>query len=385
MAPIFRPTWVEVNLDVIKENYKNIKNFVGDKEIIAVVKANAYGMGLTPTVGALFKAGCRYFAVATPDEAFEIRASGYTGSILVIGPAVDGCAPLYVKHDIESVCASEDFLNHLNTCGIEQNKRALVHFKIETGLGRSGFLPKDFIANVDKYYSLPGIKAAGIMSHFAVADEGRTAFTEQQFKKFINVVKTLSYMGIDTGIRHICNSSSTLLYPGMHLDAVRCGKILYGFCPQAVKSPIELKTSFKVRSEIASIRRATVGESFGYGLRYVCRDDDIIAVVPIGYADGYSRMYMGKSYVLIRGSRVPVVGSICCDQIFLKVTNIPNVKPGDEVVLIGKQGNEEIKAEELGGYIGTSACEALSLFRGRIPRLYTKDDNSFNEISEEEN
>ena len=124
----------------------------------------------------------------------------------------------------------------------------------------------------------------------------------------------------------------------MHLDAVRVGKILYGFCPKTVEKPVELKCSFKVRSEITSIRMAAIGESFGYGLRYVCRDDDLIAVVPIGYADGYSRMYMGKSYALVRGHRVPVVGSICCDQIFLKVTGVPGAAVGDEVILAGRQG-----------------------------------------------
>ncbi|ANZ44334.1 alanine racemase [Cloacibacillus porcorum] len=373
MAPVFRPTWVEVDLETIKENYKNIKRYVYGAEIIAVVKANAYGMGLLPTVGALANAGCRYFAVATPDEAFELRASGFRGSVLVIGPAIGSCAPLYVKHDIETVCADEGFLDQLNACGVEQGRRVKVHFKIETGLGRSGFAPEHFLAKAGKFYSLPGIEAAGIMSHFAVADEGRSGFTERQFERFSRVLKTLEARGINVGTRHICNSSGTLLYPRMHLDAVRVGKILYGFCPKTVEKPVELKCSFKVRSEITSIRMAAIGESFGYGLRYVCRDDDLIAVVPIGYADGYSRMYMGKSYALVRGHRVPVVGSICCDQIFLKVTGVPGAAVGDEVILAGRQGEEEISTEELGGYLGTSACEAFNLFRGRIPRLYNMD------------
>lgn len=370
MAPVFRPTWVEVDLETIKDNYRNIKRYVNGAEVIAVVKANAYGMGLLPTVGALANEGCQRFAVATPDEAFELRASGFSGSVLVIGPAIDTCAPLYVKHDIEVVCADEKFLERLNVCGVEQDKRAKVHYKIETGLGRSGFAPEYFIANADKFYSLPGVRPVGIMSHFAVADEGRSCFTERQFDRFCHVLKILQAKGVNTGMRHICNSAGTMLYPRMHLDAVRVGKILYGFCPKTIEKPAELKCSFKVRSEITSIRTATVGESFGYGLRYVCRDDDLIAVVPIGYADGYSRMYMGKSYALVRGHRVPVVGSICCDQIFLKVTDVPSVSAGDEVILAGRQKDEEITTEELGGYLGTSACEAFNMFRGRIPRLY---------------
>lgn len=380
MAPVFRPTWVEVDLETIKENYKNIKRYVYGAEVIAVVKANAYGMGLLPTVGALAGAGCRHFAVATPDEAFELRAAGFSGSVLVIGPAIESCAPLYVKHDIETVCPDENFLNHLNSCGAEQGKRAKVHFKIETGLGRSGFAPEHFLAKADKFYSLPGIEAVGIMSHFAVADEGRNGFTERQFERFQKVLKALDAKGIKVGIRHICNSAGTLLYPRMHLDAVRVGKILYGFCPKTIDSPIELNCSFSVRSEITSVRQACLGESFGYGLRYVCRDDDLIAVVPIGYADGYSRMYMGKSFALVRGQRVPVVGSICCDQIFLKVTDVPDVAVGDEVILIGKQGDEEIMAEELGDRISTSACEAFNMFRGRIPRIYKNNDKEHGEI-----
>lgn len=373
MAPVFRPTWVEVDLEIIKENYRNIKRYVYGAEVIAVVKANAYGMGLLPTVGALANAGCRYFAVATPDEAFELRASGFSGSVLVIGPAIESCAPLYVKHDIETVCADENFLERLNACGVEQDKRAKVHYKIETGLGRSGFAPEHFLTKADKFYSLPGIEAAGIMSHFAVADEGRSGYTERQFERFSRVLRALEAKGINVGMRHICNSAGTLLYPRMHMDAVRVGKILYGFCPKTVESPVELKCSFKIRSEITSIRMAAIGESFGYGLRYVCRDDDLIAVVPIGYADGYSRMYMGKGCALVRGRRVPVVGSICCDQIFLKVTDVPDAAVGDEVVLAGRQDDEEILAEELGSYLGTSACEAFNMFRGRIPRLYNID------------
>lgn len=375
MAHVFRPTWVEVNIETIKNNYRNIKKFVGDTEVIAVVKANAYGMGLLPVVNALSGIGCRRFAVATPDEAMELRTSGFKGGVLVIGPAIHSCAPLYIKHDIETVCADESFLEKLSECAIKQNSPAKVHYKIETGLGRSGFAPEDFLAKADKFYSMPGIKPVGIMSHFAVADEGRNAFTERQFYIFERVTKALEARGFSVGTRHICNSTATLLYPEMHLDAVRVGKILYGFCTEEETRPVELSCPFKVRSEITSLRRAYTGESFGYGLRYVCRNDDMIAVVPIGYADGYSRMYMGKSYALLHGHRVPVVGSICCDQIFLKVTDVPDVCAGDEVILAGRQDNEEIMTDELGAYLGTNACEAFSMFRGRIPRLYSSGRN----------
>ncbi|MEG1603446.1 MAG: alanine racemase [Cloacibacillus sp.] len=374
MAPVFRPTWVEINLNTIKENYKNIKKYVKETEMIAVVKANAYGMGLVPTVHALSDAGCRRFAVATPDEALELRAAGFEGGVLVIGPAIESCAPLYVKHGIETVCADEKFLAALDECGKAQGRRAMVHYKIETGLGRSGFAPDYFISRASRFYSMEGVEPVGILSHFAVADEGKNEFTRMQFRLFKKTLDELGAQGIDVGVRHICNSAATLLYPEMHLDAVRVGKILYGFCPKEVARPVELNCAFKVRTEITSIRRASVGESFGYGLRYVCRDDDLIAVAPIGYADGYSRMYMGKTCALVRGRRVPVVGSICCDQIFLRITDVPDAQPGDEVVLAGVQDDEEILTDELGRSIGTSACEAFSLFRGRIPRIYIGED-----------
>jgi len=379
MAPVFRPTWVEVNIETIRQNYKNIKQYVHDTEVIAVVKANAYGMGLIPVAGALSGIGCSRFAVATPDEAFELRASGFTGAVMVIGPAIRSCAPLYVKHDIETVCADESFLERLSECAVEQGISAKVHYKIETGLGRSGFAPEDFISKADKFYSMPGIRAVGIMSHLAVADEGKNNYTELQFGRFNKVIKKLEERGFNLGIRHICNSSATLLYPEMHLDAVRVGKILYGFCPENIKSPVEFRCPFKVRSEITSVRKASTGDSFGYGLRYVCRDDDMIAVVPIGYADGYSRMYMGKTHALLHGRRVPVVGSICCDQIFIRVTDVPEAAPGDEVILAGRQDDEEIMPDALGSCIGTSACEAFNMFRGRIPRLYTNGEKSLKE------
>lgn len=370
MQKFYRPTWVEVDLATIKSNYLNIRKYVKPKtKIIAVVKANAYGMGLCPTVKALQEVGCKNFAVATPDEALELREVGCDDSILVIGPSTPEVFPLYIKNNIETICTNDMLLENLVRAAELQHKKALIHFKIDTGMGRSGFSPETFYNNVKKYSLNKNIKTCGILSHFAVADEGPNQFTENQFERFMSLLDRIKNIGIDIGIRHICNSAATISYPHMHLDAVRVGKLLHGFWPHTHR-PFELKYPFKVRSEVVSLRKCEVGEPFGYGLRYTTRDNDLIAVVPIGYADGYSRMYFGKTFALIRGYRVPVVAGICCDQIFIKVTGIPDVSVGDEVVLLGEQGNQIISPEELGAYIGTSACEAFSLFRGRIPRLY---------------
>jgi alanine racemase len=370
MSKFYRPTWVEIDLSTIQDNYRNIRNYVGEKsKIIAVVKANAYGMGLVPTVKALHAEGCRNFAVATPDEALELRDNDCLDSILLIGPATPSAAPMLIEYDIETVCGDDSFLNCLNDCARYYNKCAFVHFKIDTGMGRSGFLPEEFIEKIPAYSNMNNIKISGILSHFAVADEGPNEYTELQYERFSKLLKSIGELGIDVGCRHICNSAATVSYPHMHLDAVRVGKLLYGFWPDTNK-PFQSKFPFKVRSEITSIRKHNLGTSFGYGLRYAARDNDLIAIAPIGYADGYSRMYFSKSFALVRGQRVPVVAGICCDQIFLRVTEVPEVSIGDEVVLLGKQGDEEIRPEELGSYLGTSACEAFSLFRGRIPRVY---------------
>ncbi len=367
---------MEVNLGRLRKNYGELRRFVDKKAaIIAVVKGNGYSFGVWPVVRTLLEEGCTRFAVATPEEAFTIRGHDASCSVLVLGPSPKSAIAEYIDKRIEVVCGDETFLGLLSEEGAAKNKPALVHYKIDTGLSRMGFYADEFLDKAKGFYGVKGVQAEGILSHLAVSDEGKNEFTEEQFRKFKNLTTELERNGFDLGIKHICNSAATIHYPEMHLDAVRVGKLLYGFWPYwspSVPKPIESEYIFEVKSEIVHLRELPLGTPVGYGSRYTTRNREKIAIVPLGYHDGYTRLYSGKVSVLVHGSRVPAVGAICMDQTLVNVSDVPGVKVGDEVVIVGRQGNEKILPEELGALIGTSACEVTNLFRERVPRVYSE-------------
>jgi len=363
---------MEVNLKNIKSNYKTIRKYVGTgPEIMAVVKADAYGHGAVMVAKALLEEGCGRFAVATPDEALELRDADIEEPILVLGPSPYSVANEYVKQNISAAFTDVEFAKAMDEAARLVGKKALLHMKIDTGMGRIGFLPDEVPEVLNKISPLNGIELEGLFTHFATADETRLDYTEAQFKKYKSVLELLEKKGIKIPLRHVCNSAGTLNSPEKYLDAVRPGVILYGMWPSGeCIRPIELKPTFEVKTAVSLIRTLPPRSGIGYGLKYMTRGMERTAVLPIGYADGFSRSLSMKVDVLIKGHRVPVCGNICMDQTMVNITSIPDVEIGDEVVIVGHQGKETITPEEMASARNTINYEVPIMFLKRVPRVY---------------
>jgi alanine racemase len=370
----FRPTRMEVNLSNIQANYSAIRKFVGPKpQIFAVIKADAYGHGAVRVARALIEAGCGRFAVATPDEAIELRDAGIGEPILVLGSSPYDVAGEYVRRDITATCTDTAFAKELSRAAVAQGKNAIVHIKVDTGMGRIGFLPEQIASVAEELLGLPGIRIEGLFTHFATADESRLDYTALQYGRYLQALGTLEARGIRIPLRHVCNSAGILTsknMPDRFLDAVRPGVILYGMWPSGeCVRPIELKPTFEVKTAIAVVRELPERSGVGYGLRYMTRGTEKIAVLPIGYADGYSRSLSMKVDVLVKGKRVPMAGNICMDQTMINVTGM-DVNVGEEVVLVGRQGADVITPEEIAAVRGTINYEVPIMFLKRVPRVY---------------
>ncbi|MDR3264579.1 MAG: alanine racemase [Synergistaceae bacterium] len=366
------PTRMEVFLENVRHNWGEVRKLVGpDREIYAVIKADAYGHGAVKLARVCRDAGCKNFAVARVDEAIELREAGITESILVLGQASLDSADTTLRHDITCACAEMAYARELSRAAVASGKKGKIHVKINSGMNRLGFRPKDFERSVDALFSLPGLDIDGIFTHFAVADETRPDYTDMQFGQFSQALDLLKKKGLKVRVRHACNSAAVLTHPDKYLDAVRPGIMLYGVCPLPVMPEgVHLRPAFAFKSAVASIHDTDPGSGVGYGLRYVTRGKERTAVVPVGYGDGWTRTLSMKTGVLIRGRRCPVVGTICMDQLMVDVTDLDRVELGDEVVLLGKQGDESITVEEIAALRETIPHEISIALLKRVRRVY---------------
>ncbi len=367
-----RPTRMEINLANLAFNCRSISSFLDPGcNMIAVVKADGYGVGAMAAAKTFRECGCQRFAVATPDEAVELRDGGITEPILVLGPSPRDSAEELVARDITAACTDVAFAEAMSRAASARGKTARLHLKIDTGMGRIGFLPSEAPSAVEKITVLPDLELEGIFTHFACADERNAEYTRIQFSRFGETLDLLRPLNARFRIRHVCNSAGTVNFPEMHLDAVRPGLILYGMWPSPFcKRGVELKPVFEVKTSVAVVRELSPCSGVGYGLKYMTRGTERVAILPIGYADGFARPLSMKASVLVRGMRAPLIGSICMDQTMVDVTHIPGVVKGDEVVIVGDQGKERITPEETAAHLGTINYEIPSLFTKRVPRVY---------------
>ncbi len=368
----FRPSWMEVHLDRIADNYRAIQGFIGPKsQVMAVVKADAYGQGMEPVVKTLEAVGCRRFAVATVDEALSLREGGVAAGLLVLGPTGPSSTEALVRQGISITVTDLDMLPLLSDAACRVDRPALCHIKVDTGMGRIGFLPSELEPVLDRFFSFPGLTLAGIFTHFATADGADRSYMDRQFQRYLQVLQRLGDRGIAMPLRHCCNSAAMLRAPEMHLDACRPGLALYGLYPPHCPRPVELKPAFEVKTRIVLIRDLPEGQGISYRLQYYTDRPSRIAVLPIGYADGLSQSMSGRISVLIQGQRAPQVGVICMDQMMVDVTSIPQAHKGDDVVILGSQGQEQITAEELAAARPSAISYEIPLaFSKRIPRVY---------------
>ncbi len=377
-----RPTWMEVRLDNIRANYRAIRDHImaARKEgtplprIFAVMKANAYNLGALPVAWALSREGADFFIVATADEALELRGGGITAPILVLGASPYDAAEEYVRRGIRASITDMGMARAMSTASERLGKKAFVHLKVDTGMGRIGFSPVEVVENAARVASLPGIVCEGIFTHFATADEADLAYTEEQHEVFLRVLEALEDRGIHIPIRHCCNSGGTLSFPEWAMDGVRPGQLVVGMYPSPeVPRTIPLLPGFSFRTRIAALRTLPAGQGVSYGLTYTTASEERMAVLPVGYADGFARGLSNKADVLIRGVRCPVAGRICMDQCMVNVSALPDAAVGDEVVLIGRQGEEEITIYEYAEKTDTIVAAIAAMISPRVPRVYRDD------------
>ncbi|HPI97531.1 MAG TPA: alanine racemase [Synergistales bacterium] len=368
---LLRPTCLEVYIDQLRKNYREVRRLIPpDCEVIAVVKADAYSHGAVEVSRIFEEEGCKWFAVATADEALELRNGNINGSILVLGASIMEAAETYITKDISPACGDLSFLRHMNSEAAKLKKPGRVHLKFDTGLGRTGFTEEDLPELVRTLSESQNIMLEGAFTHFATADEENLDYTRWQFSRFRNIMATLSEKGWDISFQHVCNSPATVNCPEMALNAVRPGNLLYGLPSGFTNRKVCLHPSCSLKTKIVVIREIPPRSGIGYGLTYMTRGQERIGILPIGFYDGLSRLLSGKAEVLVRGKRVPVVGTICLDQCMINLTSLPEAGPGDEVVVIGKQGQEEISMQEIADKLDTVVTQVLSFISKRVPRVY---------------
>ena len=366
---------MEIDGSAMRANYRAVRGLLEPPcRIIAVVKADAYGLGLVPAARELAGEGCLHFAVATVAEGVELRNGGLGGEILVLGSIPLRQASEVVAWDLSATCGDLDVAQSLRQAAARAGKRARIHLKVDTGLGRIGFFPEDVLPAVKTVRDWGEVEIAGITTHFAAADEPNLDYARWQGHRFLEVLAGLEAEGIRIPLRHACNSAAILNCPEMHLDAVRCGIFLYGLPSGHASRPLALERVFEVKSELVAVRGLPPRHPVGYGLRYVTRGETRLGVIPMGFNDGFLRGTKTPE-VLVRGVRVPVVGSVCMDQMMVDLAPVPGAARGDEVVLIGRQGAEEITAQEYAARLDTIPAQVMTLFSRRVARVYKRGDH----------
>jgi alanine racemase len=370
-----RPVWAEVDLDKLAHNMREIRKAAQSREIIAVIKADGYGHGALDIAPTLLQNGATRIAVAVLNEAVELRRGGIEEPIMVLGFTPPSLIDMLIRYDIEQTVYSYDLAREISQLAKKKNKVAKLHIALDTGMGRIGFLPNEESAEeVYKISKLPNIIIEGLFSHFSSADEEDKSYTELQLDRYNYFYNRLAEKGVRVNIRHIANSAAIIDMPESHFEAVRPGIILYGYYPsqEVQRQKIALKPVMSLKTNIVHIKNLPAGEYISYGRKFKTSRESIIATLPVGYADGYTRLLFNKAKVIVNGSFVPVIGRICMDQCMVDVTDIPGVKLGDEVVLMGEQEGLEFTADHIAELIGTINYEITCMISKRVPRVYIK-------------
>lgn len=376
MQKLLGLTWTEVNLDAIAQNVKNIKKLIGEKkELMAVVKGNAYGHDILEVSPVVLENGATRLAVARLEEAIFLRKAGITVPILVLGLTLKQQAEFLVSYDITPAVCEFEMIEKLSESAVQMNKMTKIHLKVDTGMGRIGIFPYDVLRFIKRIKALKNVEIEGIFTHFSVADEKDKFYTEEQFRKFIEILTILEKEGIKIPIKHVGNSATLLDLPHMWLDMVRPGIAIYGLYPsKEVKKTINLIPAQQFKTKIVFIKELPPGESISYGRTYITKRRMRVASLPVGYADGYNRLLSNQGEVLVRGQRVTIIGRVCMDHCMIDVTNLTQVEIGDEVVLWGRQGEEMITVEEIAQKIRTINYEIVHMpDKKRVPKLFIRD------------
>ena len=363
-------TYVAVDLDAIAHNFEAICEKV-NVPVMVVLKANGYGHGAIE-IARLLAEHADFFGVSSVSEALELHSAGFTTPILILGHTQVEAFPVVVEHGFRPTIFSLEDAKALSQEACKQGKAARFHFAVDTGMSRLGFQPTEESADIcQTICKLPGIFPEGLFSHFATADCADLTRAKLQADRFNGFFQLLKARGIKIPLRHMNNSAGLMNFEN-HYDLVRAGIVLYGLYPSAEVDPslLKLKPSLSWYGRVSHISLLPAGREISYGGTYVTTAPTLVATVPVGYADGYNRSLSGKFYVLIRGKKAPILGRICMDQMMVDVTDIPDVKVGDKVTLVGKDGDRQISVEEIAEAAGSFNYEFVCGISRRVPRYY---------------
>jgi alanine racemase len=365
-----RPTHVEVDLDVLSGNYRAIAAHVAPARVMPILKANAYGHGLVEVARALERLGAPYVGVAYLEEGLRLRQHGVTLPVLVLGGIVGSQIPRFLEHDLTLTASSVDKLRAIEEHAAALGRSATVHLKIDTGMERIGVHWYSASTLLEESLRCRHVRVEGIFTHFASADAPDLGHARLQLERFQEVLRFYERCSLPPPLRHAANSAAILRLPDSHLDLVRPGILFYGARPAVdLPSPIPVRQALRWVTRVVFFKVVKAGHPVSYGGTWVPPGDTRVVTLPVGYGDGYTRAMSGKAEVIIHGTRYPVVGRICMDQIMVSIGR-DSAHNGDEAVLLGGQGDAAISIEEMAAWMGSIPHEVLTSINTRVPRVY---------------
>ncbi|MEW6032511.1 MAG: alanine racemase [Bacillota bacterium] len=371
-----RPTWAEISLDAVAENTRRLAALARPAELMAVVKADAYGHGAVETARAALAAGATWLGVATLEEAIQLRREGLTAPVLIMGPSSPAQARSIVEHDVTAAVFEMGTAEALAAAARRAGRTARAHLKVDTGMSRIGVSPDaEGVRLAAKLAALDGLVLDGVYTHYAGADEKDKTSARRQTDLFRSFLDLAAGEGLRFRWRHAANSAALLDLPETRFDLVRTGISLYGLYPseEVDRSRVELLPAMAWKTRLMHVKRVPAGTPVSYGGEYVTTRPTLIGTCPVGYADGYRRALAGRGRVLVQGWSCPVLGRVNMDHIMVGLEAVPGARPGDEAVLLGPSAGEaRITAEELAGHCGTIAYEIVSTVGRRVPRVYLR-------------
>ncbi len=367
----FRPTYAEIDLNKLRHNIAAVKKILAPgTKFMAIVKADAYGHGATEIARAAEKAGADFLGVASLGEAIELRASSVTAPILILSETSHKYVDRLVTADLTQTVYTPEFAQMISDIAAGMGRKAKVHVKVDTGMGRVGVLPEKAIAFIKKIKTLPGLELEGIFTHFSKADDQRSDFTALQFERFMDVLDAAKKEGIDIPIKHAANSAAAVFFPQTQLDMVRIGICMYGLYPSGKRiASLDLQPVLSFKTKVLYVKEVPKGTSLSYGATYTTSKNTRVATLPVGYADGLSRGLSNNGSVIIRGKRYPIVGRVTMDMTLVDADG-DRIEAGDDAVIIGKQEREEITADEIAMRDDTINYEVICGIGKRVPRVY---------------
>ena len=380
--------WAEVDLEAIAHNVRELRRITDSgADLMAVVKANAYGHGVVEVTRKALENGADSLGVARIQEGIELRKAGVKESVLIFGYTPPASAHKLIEFDLTQTVWSYNTARAVSDVAVSSNKKIKVHLKVDTGMGRLGLLPDcrqppvanqnlmgNAIREVESISSLAGLELEGVYTHFASADSSDKTYAGKQFEIFIEFLNELRRTGMNPPLCHAANSAAIIDMPETHLDMVRAGIAIYGLYPsdEVNRHRIVLKPAMTLKSKIVHLKKVPPGFKVSYGSTYQTPKPTIIASIPVGYADGFNRLLSSRGHMLVRGRRAPIAGRVCMDQTMLDVGHIPDVNLEDEVVIFGKQKDESITVDEIAVSLNTINYEIVSALTARVPIIYPK-------------